>query len=90
MLVSRGNNTAPVWQTNSIEKAASLGMTYINSVSFINVSGLTKTITLTAESMVFVSTYGSLESDGSTSTNSSAEVQVFFKFFCRFRNEDKY
>lgn len=79
VLVSQGAGTAPVWQN-----AGALITTYnvnavrtlINSTSFIQISGLTQTITIPTNAKVMISTYGSLETT-STSGGSGTIVQVF-------------
>lgn len=80
VLVSQGPGTAPVWQN-----AGSLITTYsvnairtsITSTSFVQITGLSQTVTLTTNAKVMLSTYGSLETMSSTWGGSGTIVQVF-------------
>lgn len=80
VLVSQGAGTPPVWQnagsliTNYNVNAT---RTLINSTSFMQITGLTQTITLTTSAKVMISTYGSLETTSSTWGGSGTIVQVF-------------
>jgi hypothetical protein len=79
VLVSQGPGVAPVWQA-----AGALITTYkaiatrtvINSTSFLPITGLTQTFTITTNAKVQISTYGSMETF-STTTGSGTIVQVF-------------
>ena len=80
ILVSQGPGVAPQWKPigNVIQVLKSSSVrTLINSTSFIAVSGLTNTFTLTSNAIVMVSTYGSLETTSTIYSGSGCIVQVF-------------
>ncbi|MEY3442605.1 MAG: hypothetical protein RLZZ519_886 [Bacteroidota bacterium] len=80
VLISQGAGVAPIWGP-----VGGLIATYkdvatrttINSTSFIQITGLSRTITLTSNAAVIISTYGSMETFSSTFGGSGAIVQVF-------------
>ncbi len=80
VLVSQGPGVAPVWQaagsliTNYKSTAT---RTLITSTTFAQITGLTRTFTLTTNAQVMISTYGSLETTSSTWGGSGTIVQVF-------------
>lgn len=80
VLVSQGPATPPVWQnagaliTNYNVNAT---RTLINSTSFMPITGLSQTITLTSNAKILISTYGSLETTSSLNSGSGTIVQVF-------------
>ena len=79
VLVSQGPGVAPVWQA-----AANILKTYsafatrtnINSTSWIDVTGLTKTVTTNGPATFIIMTYGSIEVIGSSGGNSGCEVKL--------------
>ena len=77
ILISRGTDNAPVWDSVRVKKAASQGITLLTNNTPTDILGLSKTFTLNTESMVIVSTYGSLESVGPVNTYSSAQIEVY-------------
>lgn len=80
VLKSRGPGRAPYWGpvSGSVQiYNASATRTTINSTSFIQVTGLTQTITLTAPATVVLQTYGSLETFSTLWGHSGCIVQLF-------------
>ncbi|MBL0146118.1 MAG: hypothetical protein IPP48_10400 [Chitinophagaceae bacterium] len=80
LLISQGPGTAPNWgHVGGVIRTfkASATRTTINSTSFIQVAGLSQTITLTTNADVMISTYGSIETFSSLYGGSGAIVQVF-------------
>jgi hypothetical protein len=80
VLISQGAGVAPIWGSigNLITTYKNVATrTLINSTSFIQVTGLSRTITLTANAVVIISTYGSMETFSTSFGGSGAIVQVF-------------
>lgn len=79
VLVSQGANTAPQWQSpSSVLKAYSTfaTRTTINSTTWIDVGGLSQTITTTGPAIFIITTYGSLEIISSTYYQAGAEIRI--------------
>lgn len=80
VLKSQGPGRSPVWGpvsgTVQIFNAAAT-RTVINSTSFIQVTGLSQTVTLTAPATVILSTYGSMETFSTLYAGSGAIIQLF-------------
>lgn len=80
LLISQGPGVAPNWGP-----VGGLIATYkntptrttINSTSFIQITGLSRTITLTTNADVIISTYGSIETFSTSFGGSGAIIQVF-------------
>lgn len=80
VLVSQGAGNAPVWQSVGAlisNYKVSATRTLINSTSFIQITGLSQTVTLTSNAQVLLSTYGSLETTSASFGGSGTIVQVF-------------
>lgn len=80
VLTSQGPGVPPIWTTPSNQASifkASATRTLINSTSFISITGLSQTITLTANANVMISTYGSLETTSAVNGGSGCITQVF-------------
>ena len=80
LLISQGPGTAPNWgHVGGVIKTfkVSATRTTINSTSFIQVTGLSQTVTLTTNADVMISTYGSIETFSTLYGGSGAIVQVF-------------
>ena len=79
VLVSQGAGVAPVWQAAaSVLKAYSVfaTRTTINSTAWVDVSGLSQTITTTGPAIFIITTYGSLEIISNTYYQSGAEIRI--------------
>jgi hypothetical protein len=79
VLVSQGAGVAPVWKSAaSVLKAYAVfsTRTTINSTSWIDVTGLSQTITTTGPAIFIISTYGSLEIISTSYYQSGAEIQI--------------
>ena len=81
ILVSQGAGRAPAWSTAGALAVQSYGATatrtFINSTSFIPVGGLSVTVNITSNSVVQLSTYGSLETTSAAFSGSGCIVQIF-------------
>ena len=80
VLISQGPGVAPIWGPvggliATYKNTAT--RTLINSTSFIQVGGLSRTITLTSNAAVIISTYGSMETTSGINSGSGCIVQVF-------------
>ncbi len=80
VLISQGAGVAPIWGPvggliATYKNTAT--RTTINSTSFIQISGLSRTINLTTNAAVIISTYGSMETWSTSFGGSGAIVQVF-------------
>ncbi|HEX2899663.1 MAG TPA: hypothetical protein VHS96_08090 [Bacteroidia bacterium] len=80
VLISQGSGVAPIWGPvggliQTYKNTAT--RTTINSTSFIQITGLSRTITLTSNAVAILSTYGSMETFSTSFGGSGAIVQVF-------------
>lgn len=80
VLISQGAGVAPIWGPvggliTTYKNTAT--RTTINSTAFIPITGLSRTITLTSNAAVIISTYGSMETFSTSFGGSGAIVQVF-------------
>lgn len=80
VLISQGAGVAPIWSSISgviaTYKATST-RTSITSTAFTQITGLTRTFTLSAPATVIVSTYGSIETYSTSWSGSGCIIQVF-------------
>ncbi len=80
VLISQGPGVAPIWGPVggliATYKNTSTRTT-INLTTFIPITGLSRTFTLTSNAVVIISTYGSMETFSTTFSGSGAIVQVF-------------
>lgn len=80
VLISQGAGVAPIWGSigNLITTYKNVATrTTINSTAFIAITGLSRTFTLTANAVVIISTYGSMETFSTSFGGSGCIVQVF-------------
>lgn len=80
VLRSRGPGRSPYWGNTpgSVQiYNAFATRTLINSTTFIQIGGMTQTITLTAPATVVLQTYGSLETFSSLYSGSGCIIQMF-------------
>lgn len=80
VLTSQGPGVPPIWTAPSNQASifkASATRTLITTTTFTIVTGLTQTITLTANANVMISTYGSLETTSGVNGGSGCITQVF-------------
>jgi hypothetical protein len=81
ILVSQGPNTAPVWRPagDVIQSyGVSSSRTTVSGTTYVDVTGLTQTITVTKPSLLFISSWGAMETfSTSTSGGSLCRVGVF-------------
>jgi hypothetical protein len=80
VLISQGPGVAPIWGPvggliTTYKDVAT--RTVINSTSFIAITGLSRTVNLTSNAVVIISTYGSMETFSTSYGGSGAIVQVF-------------
>jgi hypothetical protein len=74
ILTSQGPGVAPIWKTpGSIIKASGVNSTRttINSGTYTDITGLVQTVTLSQASIVFISTWGALETFSTSSSGGS-------------------
>jgi len=76
IMISRGANTPPVWQSTRVESATSQ-QTTISSTTFTDITNLTIPITLTSNAIVIIATHGVVQNTGGTNSSSGAIIQVF-------------
>jgi hypothetical protein len=78
ILLSRGDNTAPVWASVQVLKSPSTQRTTISGTTPTDIVGLARTFTITTGAIVLISTYGSLETVSSFSQDDTrALIEVY-------------
>jgi hypothetical protein len=74
ILLSRGYDQPPVWQSITTETALSGSAALISTSTDTQVPGLTRTITLTTNAIVIISTHGVVQTTGGGSSSASGVV----------------